>query len=95
MKLELTQMLENVKLVSVEITTTLQKEEIELRQVDYNIENATFTVITSKEVPENIKQEINKFANIYGFNVQYQNDVISVEQNKLSCGSHSIHTEDK
>jgi hypothetical protein len=83
MKLELTQMLENVKLVSVEITTTLQKEEIELRQVGYNIENATFTVITSKEVPENIKQEINKYANIYRFNVQYQIDVISVEQDKL------------
>lgn len=72
MKLEPTQILENVELISVEITTTLQKEEIELQQIDYNIENATFTVITSKDVSEDIKQGINKFANIYECIVKYQ-----------------------
>jgi len=60
-----------VQLIGIIIMTDLIKAGVTVQQYGREIPDNKFTVTTDKEVPEEIKKSIRKYAENYGFSIEF------------------------
>lgn len=60
-----------VDLIRTNIESELTKAGIALQQIGADITDKNFTVTTDKEVPEEIKSSIRKYAEYKGFTIEF------------------------
>jgi len=64
--------LDNLRLVYAVIESDLQHAHISLKKISFEIDSTDYIVSVDKEVPEDIKSKMCKYAKYKGLTVQFQ-----------------------